>query len=128
MEQRPSNTNCLPNGERTHGNITPPRVPRDRQPETPLVRPVLERQSTLGNTTGNPFASPSILYQGRYIPRITPRMVGRDSGVMVQLRQEQYTRFLSEAAFEELSDTTSSSEGEEIEYYSIPVIKQLRFD
>jgi len=128
MEQRPSNTNCLPNGEGTFGDITPPRVPRDRQPETPLVRPVLERQSALGNTPGNPYASPSILYKGRYIPRITPRVVNRSSGVMVQLRQEQYTRFLSEAAFEDLSDTTSSSEGEEIEYYSIPVIKRLHFD
>lgn len=127
MEQRPHKLARVSTGDRSDGYTTPPRVHGNRQPETPLVRPKLERQSALGNPTGNPFTSPSILHQGRYIPRISPRLVGRDTGVMVALRQEQYTRFLSEAEFEYLSDTTSSSEGEEIEYYSIPVIKQLRF-
>lgn len=128
MEQRPHKFARVSTGNRPDGYTTPTRVPGDRQPEAPLIRPKLERQSTLGNTPGQPFASPSILYQGRYVPRISPRLVGRDTGVMVALRQEQYTRFLSEAQFDDLSDTTSTSEGEEIEYYSIPVIKQLRFD
>lgn len=129
MAERTPETNRLPRGDRPTRYATPTRLCRNQFTKKTFFPPKLVRQSTLGNPQGQPFTSPELCDEGRHCPGISPGMVGRESGVVDQLRQERYTRLLSEAAFENFTDySTEGSDYEEVDLYSIPVIRGLRFN